>query len=353
MADASASSTNQSLLSETSSSCHIQAITAAHNFEVINFSLLKGMGVGKFVSSRNFSVGDSDWNIRLYPDGITTEHTDYASAFLILRGGKTGARVTFSLSLFGRNGQVKLLKATQIFMEVDQGWGFNEFMKRSDLQPQLRLNNDSFRIRCVMTVIKDPVIQDVSTIVVPQSNLLQDFAQMLKDEESADVTFQVGGQLFPAHRCVLAARSAIFRAELFSPMKEKAAKHIEIDDMEPSIFDALLHFIYKDSLPDDCDADKNVPMQHLLVAADRYGLDRLRLMCEVKMCDSIDAETAATTLALAEQHHCVQLKNACLKFITSRGVLGAIMGSNGFDHLAASCPLVLLEILDRLASLGI
>ncbi|TVU16132.1 hypothetical protein EJB05_39683, partial [Eragrostis curvula] len=146
MADASASSTNQSLLSETSSSCHIQAITAAHNFEVINFSLLEGMGVGKFVSSRNFSVGDSDWNIRLYPDGIKTEHTDYASAFLILRGGKTGARVTFSLSLFGRNGQVKLLKATHAFMEVDQGWGFNEFMKRSDLQPQLRLNNDSFRI---------------------------------------------------------------------------------------------------------------------------------------------------------------------------------------------------------------
>jgi speckle-type POZ protein len=137
-------------------------------------------------------------------------------------------------------------------------------------------------------------------------------------------------------------------------MKEKAARHIKVDDVEPSTFEALLHFVYTDALPDDCGADGNVPpLQHLLVAADRYGLGRLRLMCEAKMCSSIDAETGATTLALAEQHHCVELKNACIRFISSRGVLGAVMKSEGFDHLAASCPFVLLDILDKLASQGV
>jgi speckle-type POZ protein len=68
-------------------------------------------------------------------------------------------------------------------------------------------------------------------------------------------------------------------------MKEKAATRVKVDDMEPSIFEALLlHFVYTDTLPDgdgggggvatDDDKDRNVPMQHLLVAADRYGLDR-------------------------------------------------------------------------------
>ncbi|RLM74241.1 BTB/POZ and MATH domain-containing protein 2-like [Panicum miliaceum] len=71
------------------------------------------------------------------------------------------------------------------------------------------------------------------------------------------------------------------------------------------------------------------------------------------MCSSIGAETVATTLALAEQHHCVELKDASIKFISSRGVLGAVMKSEGFDHLAASCPLILLDILDKLASLGV
>lgn len=55
--------------------------------------------------------------------------------------------------------------------------------------------------------------------------------------------------------------------------------------------------------------------QHLLAAADRYGLDRLRLMCEASLCEDVAINTVATTLALAEQHHCFQLKAVCLKFI--------------------------------------
>ena len=200
----------------------------------------------------------------------------------------------------------------------------------------------------------------MSAIIVSEPRVLQDLASLLRDGDGADVTFVVDWRSFPAHRCMLAARSAVFRAELFGPMKEKAATRVKVDDMEPSIFEALLHFVYTDTLPDgdggvatDDDKDRNVPMQHLLVAADRCGLDTLRLMCEVGMCRSIDADTVATTLALAEQHRCVQLKNACLEFVTSRGMLCAVVHTSGFCHLVESCPLVLLEILDKLASLGI
>ena len=114
-------------------------------------------------------------------------------------------------------------------------------------------------------------------------------------------------------------------------MKEKEAQRIEIDDMEPAVFEALLHFVYTDSLPGD--ADNNVAMQHMLVAADRYGLDRLRLLCEAKLCHDIDVPTVATTLALAEQDHCPHLRGACIGFIASRDVLGAVMETDGFKHL--------------------
>ena len=56
------------------------------------------------------------------------------------------------------------------------------------------------------------------------------------------------------------------------------------------IFEALLHFIYTDSIPppgdDDCGGgaqQDNVMSQHLLAAADQYGVDRLRLMCEARL----------------------------------------------------------------------
>lgn len=55
--------------------------------------------------------------------------------------------------------------------------------------------------------------------------------------------------------------------------------------------------------------------QHLLAAADRYGMDRLRLICEANLCEDVAINTVATTLALAEQHHCFQLKSVCLKFV--------------------------------------
>jgi hypothetical protein len=43
--------------------------------------------------------------------------------------------------------------------------------------------------------------------------------------------------------------------------------------------------------------------QHLLAAADLYGLDRLRKMCERRLFETVDLETACTTLALADANH--------------------------------------------------
>jgi speckle-type POZ protein len=94
---------------------------------------------------------------------------------------------------------------------------------------------------------------------------------------------------------------------------------------------AMVNFIYSDELPGIHELAGSFSMwtstaviQHLLAAADRYGLDRLRILCEAKLCDDLTSETVATTLALAEQHHCAQLKSACLKFTAVRQNLGGI-----------------------------
>jgi speckle-type POZ protein len=93
----------------------------------------------------------------------------------------------------------------------------------------------------------------------------------------------------------------------------------------------MVNFIYADELPNIHELAGSVSMwtstvvvQHLLAAADRYVLDRLRILCEARLCDELTAETVATTLALAEQHHCTELKSACLKFVAVRENLGGI-----------------------------
>jgi hypothetical protein len=100
-----------------------------------------------------------------------------------------------------------------------------------------------------------------------------------------------------------------------------------------SFLQALLHFIYWDSLPDMQELTgmntkwaTTLMAQHLLAAADRYALERLRLICEAGLCEDVAINTVATTLALAEQHHCFQLKAVCLKFIaTSENLRGIFL----------------------------
>ncbi|KAG0519874.1 hypothetical protein BDA96_08G024100 [Sorghum bicolor] len=164
-------------------------------------------------------------------------------------------------------------------------------------------------------------------VVVPPSILYQDFGEMLSD---------VNGR-------------PVVPAELFDPMKEKAENLIRIDDTESAIFEALLHFIYTDRLPDSCSDGRNLAIMHLLVAADRYGVERLRLLCESKLSKAIDVEIVATTLSLAEQHNCSQLRRACIGFMASLNMFGPNMETDGFDHLIASCLLVMKEILDNVS----
>jgi speckle-type POZ protein len=86
-------------------------------------------------------------------------------------------------------------------------------------------------------------------------------------------------ETFAADRLLLATPSPVFMAQLFSQMKAKTASHIGIDDIEPRVFRAKLHFVYTDSLLDmDSGGDALAVAQHLVVAADKYGTERLKLI---------------------------------------------------------------------------
>jgi len=117
------------------------------------------------------------------------------------------------------------------------------------LEKSEHLLNDCFRISCGVIIPKELHTEDriVSLLdVVPPPDLNQHLADLLKSKEGADVTFQVAGESFSAHRFLLAARSRVFKAELWGAMKESTATGdcIQIDDMLPQVFKALLHFIY-------------------------------------------------------------------------------------------------------------
>ncbi|CAM0948253.1 unnamed protein product [Alopecurus aequalis] len=142
----------------TSSLCTTEAATGTHNFVVMNYTLLDGMGHGKCVTSSTFSVGGHDWCIKFYPDGDGRE-PGYAGAFLCPCGdvGETGVRVYYTLSLRRQDGEVHgcstPLTSKYTFTSGDKGIGITKLIKKS----YLRL--DCFTIRCDLTVVQDTIVK--------------------------------------------------------------------------------------------------------------------------------------------------------------------------------------------------
>ncbi|CAO2168440.1 unnamed protein product, partial [Urochloa humidicola] len=232
-----------------------------HLFEINGYSKHRGMGHDKFVRSRNFSVGGYSWSIRFYPDGFTKE-TGHISVYLELMSQGTKVRASCDLNLINQSmGLPSLVHRTElrVFNSSDVSKYAPDtslFKKRSELEASGYIQDDRLVIECIVTVITEVRVSETKLrrlhrkIEMPPSDIAKCLGKLLEAEEGADITFSVAGETFAAHKLVLAMRSPVFKAELYGPMKEGSAQLVTIEDMQPAVFRALLHFIYTDSLPD-------------------------------------------------------------------------------------------------------
>lgn len=245
------------------------------------------------------------------------------------------------------------------------------------LESSVFLKDDCLKINCTVGVVVSAIdCSRLHSIHVPESDIGEHFGMLLENEECSDVTFNVSGEKFHAHKLVLAARSPVFETEFFNGMDEDNHE-IVITDMEPKVFkvafsknsfpflffppfcfkftqhgfeafrvlwqveatiylslfvtiscmsveQALLQYIYSDTLVEDEDflASSSSCMPSLsdtfaaklLAASEKYSLPRLRLMCESVLCRDISVDSVANILALADRYHASDLKSVCLKF---------------------------------------
>ncbi|GJN20637.1 hypothetical protein PR202_gb08037 [Eleusine coracana subsp. coracana] len=328
--------------------------------------------VGHLLKSSPFTVGGRCWHIKYYPNGDNAESAGHVSVFLALdEDVDREATALFRFTLvaekrghvlsFLKKNKKKVASSTMVGRSFGgntrSDWGYSTFAKRDDMS-KLVDPFICFRIRCQLVVLngyhteeKGAPMNPPTSIVVPPPDLHRHLGELLSTKNHAGVVFDVGGETFSAHRLVLAARSPVLEAELFSEMEESdAAAVVRIDDMEPRAFQAFLTFVYTDSLPEMKREEEDAMYQHLLVAADRYGMERLKLLCEENLCNYITVHTAATILTLAEQHNCGGLKKACLDFVSDPANLKAVVASDAFEHLSKSCPSVNNKLILMLAS---
>ena len=114
-----------------------------------------------------------------------------------------------------------------------------------------------------------------------------------------------------AHAAILASASPVMAA-IFEPgkFKEDQSRVVEITDIEPEVFQQLLRFVYTGNAPlmkEDSVAEQ------LLIAANKYQMDKMKAECEDTLIDKITLDNAVRFLVTAHLYLAPNLKEASMK----------------------------------------
>ena len=74
--------------------------------------------------------------------------------------------------------------------------------------------------------------------------MMQTLDKSRREKSLSDVTLDVEGQLFTAHRCVLAASSGFFNGLFTNDMAERSAQVVKLERIPASVMDQLLSYLY-------------------------------------------------------------------------------------------------------------
>uniref|UniRef100_A0ACD5V5U6 Uncharacterized protein n=1 Tax=Avena sativa TaxID=4498 RepID=A0ACD5V5U6_AVESA len=334
---------------KTASTCIAEHVQGSHVFSIFGYSKHRGAGMGEFVRSGAFSVGGNEWAIRFYPDGLRENSKDHITVYLELLSKDAKVHASCDLRLVDQSTGLSSsvdITAPRVFNQRDSSRyapQHDTFKNRSEFEASSYLRNDNLAIECVVTVMSEARVSETRSspkVDVPPSDITEHLGKLLEAKETADVIFSVGEETFAAHKIVLAMRSPVFKAEFYGPMRQRGAQAVTIGDMQPNVFKALLHFLYTDDLDGN---DRGEMIRHLLVAADQYAMERLKLVCQSFLCENLEVQNVATTLALADQHHCGILKDACIEFISSLNTMDDLVATQGYVDLKRTGASILLD----------
>lgn len=151
------------------------------------------------------------------------------------------------------------------------------------------------------------------------------FEYLLNSGTLADVTFLVGGssllmsasalvlptpERFSSHKFVLSMSSAVFDAMFNGQMAVRDGTVVEIPDVEPVAFAALLKFIYTDEIVVESDS-----VMSILYAAKKYAIPALEHECVEFLKDNIHSENVFMLLSQARLFDEPALAKMCLDAI--------------------------------------
>ncbi|XP_076043127.1 BTB/POZ and MATH domain-containing protein rdx isoform X2 [Oratosquilla oratoria] len=332
----------------------VKVIKFSYMWTINNFSFCREE-MGEVLKSSTFSAGANDklkWCLRVNPKGLDEESKDYLSLYLLLvSSNKTEVRAKFKFSILNaKREETKAMESQRAYRFVQgKDWGFKKFIRRDFLLDEANglLPDDKLTLYCEVSVVADSMnFSGQSNAVqfkVPDCRLSDDLGVLFESQRFSDVTLSVAGREFQAHKAILAARSPVFAAMFAHEMEERKHNRVEIQDVDHEVLREMLRFIYTGRA-----ANLEKMADDLLAAADKYALERLKVMCEESLCTNLSTENAAEVLILADLHSADQLRAQAIEFINTHAT--DVMETQGWKSMILSHPHLIAEAFRALAT---
>lgn len=172
-----------------------------------------------------------------------------------------------------------------------------------------------------------------------KSNVKERLAYLINTEIMCDIHFRVGKppnqQLIPAHKFLLSVGSAVFDAQFNGQIATRDSV-IDIPDVEPAAFIALLKFIYSDEV--------NIGPETVmttLYTAKKYAVPALEKACVEFLKRNLSSDNAFMLLTQARLFDEPQLAALCLETIDKS--TSEALNAEGFTDIDHETLCVVLE----------
>ncbi|CAK4213874.1 unnamed protein product [Aphanomyces euteiches] len=130
----------------------------------------------------------------------------------------------------------------------------------------------------------------------------------------------------------------VVQAMFSSGMRESREMEIPVPSIRIPVFLALLEYLYNDTVSTTMTAEMAI---ELYAAADMYGLDRLKDLCESIVQKGLVVENAAYLLQAADELQALRLRDISMRFIVRH--FDYVTKTEGFQLLSRELILETLQ----------
>ncbi|GFT35102.1 TD and POZ domain-containing protein 3 [Trichonephila clavipes] len=152
--------------------------------------------------------------------------------------------------------------------------------------------------------------ESLDLTIILQENL----ESLYKENFLCDTKLVTKTKSFLAHKCILSARSPVFKAMFNNDMRERNSECVNIEDLDEDTVQRMLLYMYTATLPDlqwDSACD-------LYTASDKYEILSLKNECSSFLKDSLSPANACNLLILADIYQDEDLKSSAEEFILNQ-----------------------------------